>query len=495
MWKFKYKQLNINYYQLNYYIMKKILFVALGATLLAAGCQKTEIINQVNPDGQPSMTFSTGLNKLTKSATDLGETNLRNQGFVFTALRAYEDIYTTTTEFGEAYDDIKNAKFSYNDGEWQISTGNSYFWPGKDRDLVFFGISSSQIDADKNEPKYKVPEITLTGEKDADGIYTDVKVSDFVITGYKVTAPDYKTTPVVEGADDDLMVCDVVIQDQGEIPVGGQKGRVDLYFNHTLSKVEFVFSTKSETAAKYPVTVNSITIEDVVTKADLNVTVDLKDRISQNIYAWGGIGNPYVTTVTDNNSAEDFVVTKNLLLTASEQTYSTWLVIPQDLTKKMVSITYTITDSSNEDGAATTFTSVWPLAVKGVVDAWEINNYVKYKVTLAPNIITFNPVLEKDWNDAVAVDPSTGLEVEDTPAPVEPTYTELKATSGETEVILYYEGTLAVDTVILVKNENVYTPAAEGDYLLEDGSTLKVGAEGKVTEIVPPQLTNLPTRV
>ena len=37
--------------------MKKILFVAFAATLLAASCQKTEIINPVSPNGEPAMSF------------------------------------------------------------------------------------------------------------------------------------------------------------------------------------------------------------------------------------------------------------------------------------------------------------------------------------------------------------------------------------------------------------------------------------------------------
>ena len=473
--------------------MKKILFVALGATLLAAGCQKTEIMNQVNPDGKSAMTFSTGISKLTKSATAGGEENLQEQGFVLSVFTAFDDE-PNNTEFNGYYDELTNVEWSYNNDEWAISTNNSYFWPGKGRDLVFFALSSGQKDGEN--PKYSIPEITLDGTEGEGGLYTGVEVEGYIIEDYKVTPPDYTDAGVQTGADDDLMVADVVIQNQDETPVGGEKGRVDLFFNHTLSKVEFVFSTKEETADLYPVTLNSITIADVVTQADLNVGVDLTtNRIAENKYVWGTHAaednKAYVVEAEDADKAE-YKVDYNLALDASEKTYSTWLVIPQDLTGKQVSITYTITDATNqnEGNVPTTFTSVWPLAVEGVVDAWEINNYVKYKVTLAPNIITFNPTVENDWNPVVSVDPSTGTEVEDTPAPVEPTYTELKATSGEIEVILYYEGTLAVDTVILVKNENVYTPAAEGDYLLEDGSTLKVGAEGKVTEIVPPTSAN-----
>jgi amino acid transporter len=44
--------------------MKKIFYVALSATLLAAGCQKTEVLN---PVGEPTMTFTTGMGKLTKA--------------------------------------------------------------------------------------------------------------------------------------------------------------------------------------------------------------------------------------------------------------------------------------------------------------------------------------------------------------------------------------------------------------------------------------------
>ena len=44
--------------------MKKIFFVALAATLLAASCQKTEVIN---PVGGPVMSFNTGMGKITKA--------------------------------------------------------------------------------------------------------------------------------------------------------------------------------------------------------------------------------------------------------------------------------------------------------------------------------------------------------------------------------------------------------------------------------------------
>ena len=454
--------------------MKKILFVALGATLLAAGCQKTEIINQVNPDGQPSMTFSTGISKLTKSATAGGEENLQEQGFVLSVFTAFDDE-PNNTEFNGYYDELENVEWSYENDEWAISTNNSYFWPGKGRDLVFFALSSGQVKED-NTP-YTIPAITLNGTPGEGGLYTGVEVIDYKIEDYTVSPPDYTEAGVQTGADDDLMVADVVIQNQDETPVGGEKGRVDLFFNHTLSKVEFVFSTKEETADLYPVTLNSIEIKDVVTKADLDVTVDLSSRISENKYVWGthqeGDTKTYVTSAEDVEKAT-YTVDYDLDLNATEKTYSTWLVIPQDLTNKQVSITYTITDASNpnEGNQPTTFTSVWPLAVEGVVEAWGINNYVKYKVTLAPNLITFNPVLEKDWNNEVHVDPSTGTEI----------MYSLKTT--DENVTLYYKSVLAVGTAVYT-DAQMATPAADGSYTLADNRVLTV-AGGKVTAITKP---------
>lgn len=426
MWKFKYKQLNIIYYQLNYYIMKKILFVALGATLLAAGCQKTEIINQVNPDGKMSMTFSTGISKLTKSATATGTENLESQGFVLTALSAYEDNNTQDIEFNDYYDELNNVKFTDTqegkDANWVISTGESYFWPGKDRDLVFFAVSSAQTVTvgegaqAKTTQKFKVPELPKEGETGF-GISKEdgaIVVSNFEIKEYTVVPPSYvgeddkPVASIVPGAEDDLMVADVVIRNQADESIEGVAGKVDLRFNHVLSKIEFAFKTDPETAEEYPVTVKSVVIEDVVTKATLGIGVKFENKTSVNTYDWSPSADPndkvyYASKSTDEDVIDDFKVVTDLELLGEKdgdkvkvQTYATWLVIPQDITGKMVSITYTIGDVENSADAKE-FTTVWPLTSEGL-SAWNRNQYVKYTVTLSPHKITFAPTVGDDWN-------------------------------------------------------------------------------------------------
>ena len=400
--------------------MKKILFVALGATLLAAGCQKTEIINQVNPDGKMSMTFSTGIGKLTKSATATGTANLESQGFVLTALSAYEDNNTDETEFNDYYDELNNVKFTdTEDGEganWVISTGESYFWPGKDRDLVFFAVSSAQTVTveGKTTQKFKVPELPEEGKTGfgiSKGQDDAIVVSNFEIKEYTVIPPSYTdANNIVPGAEDDLMVADVVVRNQDSKSVKNNTGEVDLKFNHVLSKVQFIFKTSNETAEDYPVTVKSLLIEDVVTKATLGITVDFDEtNTSVNEYDWSPTAEEddkifYAEASIASGVAEDFNVVKDLPLTGETdgngsvkgQIYSTWLVIPQDITNKMVSITYTIGDKDNSNDAKE-FTTVWPLTTTGLT-AWNRNQYVKYTVTLSPHKITFAPTVGEDWN-------------------------------------------------------------------------------------------------
>ena len=69
--------------------MKRILFATFAAFLLAAGCQKTEVIKSTNA---PAITFSTEMRKITKAdpkADAVGDANLHAQGF---KIWAYADL-------------------------------------------------------------------------------------------------------------------------------------------------------------------------------------------------------------------------------------------------------------------------------------------------------------------------------------------------------------------------------------------------------------------
>lgn len=393
--------------------MKKVLFVAIIATLIAVGCEKTEIIN---PNLGTEILFSPELGKLTKAEGEIDAT-LKDQGFKVSAINAYEDLYTTAVEFNTVYREMDNLPFVYDNG-WALQNGQSYFWPGTGKDLVFLAVSSKTGTVEIPEIVQNGFGITGTPETDSEGnntgAYTGITVNNFTIPDFIVTPPSYVkeagtnvTVGAQTGADDDLMVANVVIQNQGDSE-GVEKGRVTLDFSHTLSKVQFVFTTNTTT--DYPVTVNKVEIEDVINKATLGVGVTFagESRTSTNTYDWSpSVGNntavDYLAQKDDDaQNYENFVIDYNLsLVKDSELTYATWLVIPQSLEGKMVSITYTITDTNN-NSAPSVFTSVFPLYTTNLT-AWSRNQYVRYKINLSPNLITFNPIVSEDWSNPTDV--------------------------------------------------------------------------------------------
>ena len=395
--------------------MKKVLFVAIIATLIAVGCEKTEIIN---PNLGTEILFSPDLGKLTKAEGEIDAT-LKDQGFKVSAINAYDDLYTTV-EFNTVYRVMDNLQFVYNN-VWALQNGQSYFWPGTGKDLVFLAVSSKTGTVEIPEIVKNGFGITGTQETDSEdnntGAYTGITVNNFTIPDFTVTPPSYVKEAGEDavvgdqtGADDDLMVANVVIQNQDDNQEQGvEKGQVELDFSHTLSKVQFVFTTN--TTPDYPVTVNKVVIEDVINKATLGVGVTFagESRTSTNTYDWSPSNNAadvdYLAQKIESeseNNYEDFVIDYNLsLVNGQELPYATWLVIPQSLEDKMVSITYTIADNNNKDAqgkaATSVFTSVFPLYTN-TLDSWSRNQYVRYKINLSPNLITFNPIVSEDWS-------------------------------------------------------------------------------------------------
>ena len=220
--------------------MKKIFFVALGATLLAASCQKTEIINPVNEN---VMTFSTNMAKLTKAgqqdAEKSGDVNLQEQNFRVWAYAAYEDENTTAIERDHIYDGIENLDVTYTPAVDAVpafwGTDKEYFWPGVGKELKFFAVSDGKTAATS----------TVT-------IGTDI--NSLTVANFEVTPTSYNN---------DLMVADFVKQHQGDKVV-------DLKFHHALSKIQFVFKTVSTGDAT--VYVQDLVVKDLETKGTLTVT-------------------------------------------------------------------------------------------------------------------------------------------------------------------------------------------------------------------------------
>ena len=362
--------------------MKKIFFVALSATLLAAGCQKTEVLN---PVGEPAMVFTTGMNKLTKSvgtadADSDGTVNLKAQDFRVWAYADYEDDNTSGVELDQIYDGMENLAITYTEttsenGEGKLSSwapAKEYYWPGTGKNLRFFAVSGVNLGEDLSETEVVVPSISRTET----AVTPSLVVNNFVV--------DH------ESPNADLMVADFVCQNQ-------TNKEVALKFRHTLSKVQFLFKTTA--ASERPVFVQSLKVENINTKSTLTVTDAAADAGAAARFAWAAGSAPqaftddYTTEPADFPTAPEYIEGKAadktaLKLTTNAEKFATWQVIPQSISGLKVNILYIIGERQ--------FESIFTLSTENLT-AWAPNQYIRYTVTLAPNVISFVPSVE-DWD-------------------------------------------------------------------------------------------------
>ena len=345
--------------------MKKILFVAVCATLLAAGCQKTEILNQVAGE---ALTFSTHMGKLTKAsdADSTGVWNLHEQDFKVWAFKAYTDA-VNGDEPGQVYDNITAIDVTSTDGQtWGTTT--EYYWPGVNKELDFFAVSTGSTWGDT-------------------GVSVDIEGEGVAVGGRKLTVNNYtvdNTNP-----NDDLMVAEFVRQHQGM-----NEKNVKLHFKHALAKVQFKFFTTAK--AEDVVSVNSLTVAGLKTTGKLEVSEtataysDNTGRVEVSL-AW----TPVDATAEFTDDKEG-----SITLTAEAAEFATWLALPQDITGKTVSINYTINGRTFDQVFALTREAVAGTETTEAKDAftkWDINQVVTYTINLTPNRITFKPSVE-EWD-------------------------------------------------------------------------------------------------
>ena len=363
--------------------MKKIFFVAIAAILLVAGCQKTEVINQVTPDGEPSMSYAPSMGKLTKAASQAGLQTLQNQDFHLWAYYVEADPNRGAAA-NSVYDGMANIKVDYDEGAW--STNPIHFWPGTGKELKFFAVSANEnistgIYTDGNI----VPDVTESSEN-----YGGLTINSFTVS---------PTNP-----SSDLMVADYLEQDQSTLDVA-------LNFRHALSKVQFLFKN-DKAAGENPDPNTQVWVQHVEVKKVANVgslTV-APTSTSAERFAWvpsatstfvaDYIGTAVAATVTDSaNDATNYSINpdNSMKLSATLTEYATWLVIPQDIKKEatateeaidlQVEIVYVI--------GTRQFVAKFPLSTS-TLTAWNPNQFIKYNINLSPNIIGFDPTVE-EW--------------------------------------------------------------------------------------------------
>ena len=340
--------------------MKKILFLAVSAILLAAGCQKTEVLNPYVGD---SMTFSAGMGKLTK-ADELADTpELRTQGFKTWVYAAYADPINDV-KVGNIHDKMEGIDVIYTSNAW--GTTEEYFWPANENDLDFFAVSTGRTWAKPADGEssavegvsVKIVPVADTGE----GVVAEVNTST-------MTVNDYSVDPAT--ATDDLMVAGFLRADSKTFAK-----TVPLQFKHALSKVIFKFDTNKTEEGK---------VADVVSLQELSLD---EMSIAGDLTVVGPYNTLALTWAPDADQTAVFSGTytsDNVLSSEEKKTFATWLVIPQTLGEKMATITYKINEK--------TFTYKFKLAIDALT-AWGPNQIITYNINLSPNKITFAPVVD-----------------------------------------------------------------------------------------------------
>lgn len=382
--------------------MKKIILMAVSAVLLAAGCQKTTI---ENPAPEPSMVFATGMNKLTK-ASDLkadadssGTDNLKAQDFRVWAYTNYEDALNSITK-GAVYDGMANLNVYYhlvNNTSDSWTTNKQYYWPGTKKNLLFFAVSGADYGEDLSPTEKVVPNASQK----------TINIPAFAVD---TLAPNR-----------DLMVADIVDQHQAD-------KEVNLNFRHTLAKVQFEFKTVTDSSMR--VLVQDIEVKDLVATGDLTVSVadtsyvktedannpsDTTSTIYPVEFTWKATEgaktatfiDDYVEEYTDwkwgtgnieladgktivKDPANDTGFNRQAMLLKNEaQEFATWLMVPQEITGKKVTVTYIINNRQFKTVFSLDHTSLIP--ANDTKAKWLQNQYIKYTVTLTPNVISFSP--------------------------------------------------------------------------------------------------------
>lgn len=386
------------------------------ATLLAAGCQKTEVINPM--DSRLGLTFTTEFGKLTKGdpadADGDGMENLQAQDFRIWAYAAHDFDNTPEDDANQIYDGIENIKVhdytsdGTTDVKWKPE--KEYFWPGVGKSLYFFAVSDTT--------GFLGPEGQSTTSVDIKLVLADgddaatVKVPS-------LTVNDYEVDP--ENPNNDLMVANFVKQNQNQ-----SDKKVTLQFNHTLSKIQFEFKTTDIPAGGEPITVfvQKLEVGQLVdgtvtgglkNKGTLTATVKSTTAGTDNtaeVYAldfdWALESDLAVFTDDCTDEPTDFPTEIDdvpvdestdktaLKLTTTPHEFATWLVLPQDVKGKKVKVTYLInerqftnefnldafTDSDNDENTC----------------MWDVNQFVKYTINLSPYLITFDADVT-DWTD------------------------------------------------------------------------------------------------
>lgn len=337
--------------------MKRLLIVA-SVAILAAGCQKTFVQDEVHtPIG-----FSTEVGKQTRAivSTTFDET----QPFgVFTY------GHQGTAAATEVMSNIEIAKNT--GGEWKATNNIAYYWPNDANTTLSFYAYSPFCGTNAN---------TVKNHQKMNGTLTHSEDGGFAIAGYQ-----HKNMYV------DFMVSDNVIGAKYNDATTNNSGEVGLTFNHRMTQLVFKVKTDKPYSNDITFTLKSITLNGIKNNANITngvFTNDASGTASYVIYP--------AKAESDANGAPGLNADQTATLKVDDALSEVTEIIPVTMIPQAFDQGQSFTVVYNVTGTGVATEDVTKTFEFDGTPAWGANKCITYTLNLGLKEITFNPKVA-DW--------------------------------------------------------------------------------------------------
>ena len=393
----------------------KRLFIIASLAILAVGCQKTEIQNEV----QTPIGFSTETGKLTRAIVNDTKFDATQPFAVYAYSHQWidEDDDAVKDQGEETIADVMtNVEVISTDpsndaAPWKTNDLFTYYWPNDPRtNINFYAYSPSHMTAERNT------NVNTTADR---------KLNDLAVMSHSETSGMELRGYVHENMYVDFMVATPVKGSRYAFPNGTNApsqpaGVVPMTFNHQMTQILFNVTTDKA----YPgvtFTVEEITLKNIIKTATYTNT----SLTSTGTYANGTwtsesateinreIINTYTIFPADDEDAEE------LSNESTATTYESMLTTPVTMIpQKMLKATSQVlagNDSYKDEAAGQMFMIKYSISGDGVADEtvvrhvpfrttdaevlnWAPNKKITYTVKIGLNEIYFLPSVA-DWDD------------------------------------------------------------------------------------------------
>lgn len=337
----------------------KRLFIVASMAIMAVGCQKTTVENEVlTPIG-----FSTEVAKQTRAIVN-DANYLTTQPFTVFAYGKQGEAVTKVMDGVNIVYTAETTGANPKPAKWAADGTTVYYWPNDaSTRMNFYAYSPNALGLTHTEAA------GFTGEYTQGDMYTDFMVA----------------TPVLKATFADQNGEDVADTDP-------KATSVPIAFNHQLTQIVFNVTANipGVTATIKSITLNAIGKTAVYTESATPSPWATPTATETYTIFSDDATNPVAPESASTAAGATTVITKGVAM------------IPQDLTGKQFTIIYTLAGTGV---ASETVTKTINLATTSLT-SWAVNKKVTYKLGVGLNEITFAPTV-KGWEDVAAGDAET----------------------------------------------------------------------------------------